>query len=160
MWPLQSEMRAFYGDPGRTAANAKWEAANLVTVPLPWVAVASWDNQLKITKLRVHKLVAPSLSRVLEAIWSACGRSQSEIDKIGMNQVGGGYNFRPSRSGTMLSTHAYGAAVDFDPARNGMGDKTPAMDSRVIAAFEKEGWVWGGRWLSPDGMHFQAARVK
>jgi hypothetical protein len=57
--------------------------------------------------------------------------------------------------------HSYGAAVDFDPDRNGLGDPTPAMDPRVVAAFKAEGWTWGGDW-SPrnrDGMHFQAASV-
>ncbi|HLC17357.1 MAG TPA: M15 family metallopeptidase [Thermodesulfovibrionia bacterium] len=27
-------------------------------------------------------------------------------------------------------------------------------------AFEKEGWTWGGNWKKPDGMHWQAARIK
>ena len=163
-WPLQSQCRSFYGNPvttkkGAPCADADWEAKNLVTVLIPWRCHASWDVNLRIRTLRVHRLCAQSLERALLAIWMACGQSQAEIDRIGMSSVGGGYNFRLMRGGNSLSMHSYGCAVDFDPARNGLGDPTPAMDRRVIDAFAAEGWVWGGQWKQKDGMHFQAARV-
>ena len=165
-WPLQSQCVAYYGDPtviikGSPRANAAWESANLVTVFLPWQAHASWDKDLRIRTLRVHKKVADSLKRVLDAVWSVCGHSQAEIDRIGMSSIGGGYIWRVMRGGRALSMHSYGCAVDFDPANNDLGDQTPAMDPRVVAAFEAEGWTWGGRWAGSgkDGMHFQAARV-
>ncbi|WKL57223.1 M15 family metallopeptidase [Asticcacaulis sp. ZE23SCel15] len=164
VWPLQSQCKAFYGDPtsvirGAPAPNAEWERMHLVKVFIPWSAHASWDKDLRIRTLRVHSKCAASLERVLNAIWEAVGRDQNEIDRIGMSSVGGGHNWRLMRGGNALSTHSYGCAVDFDPERNGLGDNSPAMDKRVIKAFTDEGWVWGGQWKRPDGMHFQAARV-
>jgi hypothetical protein len=72
--------------------------------------------------------------------------------------LGGTYNFRPIRGGRALSTHAYGIAIDIDPASNGLGDTTPAMPAWVVQAFERRGWVWGGRFSRVDGMHFQRAK--
>lgn len=53
------------------------------------------------------------------------------------------------------SQHAYGAAIDIDAPTNGYGDTTPAMDSRVVDVFEDWGFIWGGNFLVPDGMHFE-----
>lgn len=165
-WPHQNEAPAFYGRNQRVArgvagADPAWERQNLVLVPIPWKAVASWDPAQRIKALRVHKRCADSLGRVLARVWAEFGQSQKAIEVAGMHLVGGGYIWRAMRGGTRLSMHSYGAAVDFDPARNGLGDPTPAMDMRVVAAFEAEGWTWGGRWSprSRDGMHFQAADV-
>lgn len=165
-WPHQNFAADYYGrnlriSRGAAGPDPKWERDNLVLVQLPWRAVASWDGSLKIRALRVHKHCAVSLMRVLTAIWAEFGQSQKAIEAAGMHLVGGGYNWRQMRGSARLSMHSYGCAVDFDPARNGMGDPTPAMDPRVVAAFKAEGWVWGGDW-SPrhrDGMHFQAALV-
>jgi hypothetical protein len=172
-WPLQSECPAFYGNPtdvknGTPMASAKWQAANLVSVPLPWHAVASWDAKLPITSVRVHQKVQASFARILNALWDRAKainpqNPQAEIDRVGLSRYGGSYMWRPSRTGHMLSMHAYGCAVDFDPARNGLGDHHPFFgkpENRwVVDAFAAEGWVWGGQWSNPDGMHFQAARV-
>ena len=168
MWSRWSDCRATYGDPseimgGVARANPAWQKANLVRVRLPWRAHAAWDKGLAIRSLQVHRLAAPSLQRALEAVWMRAGESQAEIDRLGLSSIGGGYNWRPVRKGAQLSTHAYGCAVDFDPHRNALGDSQPnlaASENRyVIEAFRQEGWVWGGQWPTPDGMHFQAARV-
>jgi hypothetical protein len=153
-WPLQRDCNKFYGNPrGKNgSASAAWESANLTLVKCPWVL--RYDGK-PVKGLRVHKKVAESLQRVLAAIWERVGRKQAEIDRIGMSIYGGGYNFRLMRGGSNLSMHSWGCALDFDPARNGMGDTTPNMDLRVVEEFEREGWEWGGHWK--DGMHFQAA---
>lgn len=161
-WPKQSECDAYYGNPrGRNGeASAKWEAENLVRVPVPWVLVASWDAKIRIKSIRAHKKCADSLARVLETIWRDSDYSPAKIESWGMHLFGGGYNYRVMRGGSRLSMHSYGCAVDFDPARNGMGDKTPMFQAlpTVRQAFADEGWVWGGDWSNPDGMHWQAAR--
>lgn len=156
MWPLQRDCAKFYGDPrgSNGAASSRWERENLITVPCPWALTYAGRP---VKGIRVHRKVAESLTRALANIWERVGQSQAEIDRIGMSVYGGGYNFRVMRGGSSLSMHAYGAAVDFDPGRNALGDATPAMDPRVIEEFEREGWEWGGHWSRPDGMHFQAA---
>ncbi|QTL01896.1 M15 family metallopeptidase [Aquabacter sp. L1I39] len=158
-WPLQREVDSFYGNPRGAGGgpSEKWEAGNLVLVPCPWLL--RFEGQ-SVRGIRIHKRCATSLARVLDAIWARCGRSQAEIDRIGMSAYGGSYNFRRGRGLATLSMHAYGCAVDFDPDHNGLGDPTPAMDRRVIEEFERQGWEWGGHWSRPDGMHFQAARTR
>jgi hypothetical protein len=165
-WPTQSTAADFYGKnlrvlKGTAGPDPAWERANLVLVRLPWRAVAAWDKSITIKSLRVHRLVAESLTRILNKIWDVFGRSQKAIEAAGMHLIGGAYNWRQMRGKNRLSMHALGCATDFDPERNGLGDPTPEMDRRVVEIFEEEGWVWGGRWspLSRDGMHFQAAIV-
>ena len=53
-----------------------------------------------------------------------------------------------------LSMHAWGLAADFNVSTNGLGMK-PKMDPRIVAVFDRWGFVWGGRWSRPDGMHFE-----
>jgi hypothetical protein len=52
------------------------------------------------------------------------------------------------------SQHAYGAAIDIDAPENPYGAQ-PTMDPRVVRIFEKWGFLWGGKFLTPDGMHFE-----
>lgn len=155
MWPKQSACAAFYGDPRSTEFKK-----NLVTIAVPWACTTAWDGK-PYNKLQIHKKCADSLQRVLLAIWDAAGRDQAKIDEWGMNKCGGTYAFRSMRGGKSLSIHSYGAAIDWDPTRNALGDSTPhlAKCAPVIKAFKDEGWVWGGDWRKADGMHFQAAIV-
>lgn len=155
-WPLQRECNKFFGNPrgADSGASAAWEKANLVLVPCPWRLLYAGKP---VRGLRVHKKCAESLTRVLAAIWVRFGRSQAAIEKVRMHVYGGGYNFRLMRGGSNLSMHSWGCALDFDPEHNGLGNRSPTMDRRVIEEFEREGWEWGGHWSRTDGMHFQAA---
>lgn len=53
-----------------------------------------------------------------------------------------------------ISHHAWGAAIDLNVSQNPFG-RAPHQDPRVVAAFERWGFTWGGDWLVPDGMHFE-----
>jgi hypothetical protein len=53
-----------------------------------------------------------------------------------------------------ISHHAWGVAFDVNVSTNEFG-QTPHQDPRVVAIFRKWGFTWGGRWLLPDGMHFE-----
>lgn len=158
-WPTQGECDSFYGNPrGRDgAASSWWEKENLVRISLPF---AMTFGGKPVSGIRIHQKCAESLGRVLQAIWTASGHNQAVIEQWGMDKFGGSYSFRLMRGINRLSMHAYGCAVDFDVERNGLGDATPhfANCPLVLDAFAQEGWVWGGRWSRPDGMHWQAAR--
>jgi D-alanyl-D-alanine carboxypeptidase-like protein len=52
------------------------------------------------------------------------------------------------------SQHAYGAAIDINAPENPYG-ATPTMDPRIVKIFERWGFLWGGNYLTPDGMHFE-----
>lgn len=167
-WPNPSRdaLRAFYGNPDANAdgtADPKWEAANLVRIPTPYRMVLAWDEDVVLKSIRCHQKVAPSLTRVLDAIARHYG-TQEAIEKARMHLFGGAYSFRVIRGGSTLSLHSYGAAIDLDPANNPLGlrydpsQRAGMMPRAVIELFEAEGWLWGGKWSRPDGQHFQATQ--
>lgn len=153
-WPKdnQADLVAFYSEP---EATAKWEVTNLVYIFPPWSMVLAGTNTPLVHGIRIHRLAAASLARILANIWDGFGRSQAEIEKIGLNQFGGSYQHRTRRGSGRLSLHAFGAAIDLDPLHNRMfrGNKG-VMCAKVIAYFEAEGWRWGGNYGDP--MHFEA----
>jgi hypothetical protein len=59
-------------------------------------------------------------------------------------------------SGATLSSHAWGIAVDLNVSGNHLG-ADPTMPREVIDVMAAHGFVWGGDWLVPDGMHFELA---
>ena len=166
-WPLQRDCATFYGTPdanGDGVPDRAWEDDNLAWVTPPFAMTLAWDVTKTVSRIRIHKLVAPSLARVLGVIWARFGCSNEAIQQARMHLYGGAYNFRMMRGSTKLSMHAYGCAIDHDPEGNPLGrawrPNAGMLPKEVIDAYEGEGWVWGGRWTSrPDAQHFQAARV-
>lgn len=161
-WPTQSDVDSFYGNPrGQNGlASKKWESENLVYISTPWKLVTAWDAS-PVKRIRVHQKCADSLSRVFADLWNAAEQKQATIEAWGLHLFAGAYSFRAMRNSTRLSMHSWGCAIDFDSARNALGDHHPhfATLQPVLDAFAKEGWTWGGAWKKPDGMHWQAASV-
>jgi hypothetical protein len=163
-WPLQRDCDSFYGRPilRNGATNRAWEAENLVVVKPPFTV---YYGSTPVKGIRIHRKCAESLTRVLNRIWDAAGRQQSVVDAWGASKFAGSWVVRNKRGGGTLSMHAYGCAIDLDPARNPFHSTRPNFGKmpahKVVEAFEAEGWTWGGRWSgrSCDGMHFQAART-
>lgn len=125
--------------------------------------------------IRVHPFIVNPLSRVEERI-----RAAMEVDADTRDYVSGigsidAFSWR-SIAGTMRrSYHSYGVAVDISPgsydegwvywlwaAESGIVEwwrLPPGQRFRVpgpvIEAFESEGFVWGGKWLFFDQLHFE-----
>ena len=99
-------------------------------------------------RFTVHKAAAESFegfARDLEA-------SGYRIKSIG------GYNYRSIRGGSGLSQHAYGNAIDINPAQNpmGYGPLKTDLPSNVSDMAAKWGLSWGGDWKRrKDAMHFE-----
>lgn len=98
-----------------------------------------------------HRLMLPQLARAMREI-ELKGLSRL-IDR---SQYGGCYVARtilwdPSNPPSM---HAWGLAIDLNVSTNQYGAR-PQMDPRIVGIFEKWGFNWGGRWRTPDGMHFE-----
>ena len=53
-----------------------------------------------------------------------------------------------------ISHHTWGSALDVNVNTNWLG-QTPHQDPRLVRDFARHGFVWGGRFLVPDGMHFE-----
>lgn len=166
-WPLQSQCDAFYGNPrgANGKYNPNWARLNLAHVPCPW-ALYTYNTDPKkhiaVPYITIHKKCADSLKRVLDAVWQASGKDQKKIDAGHFNLFSGSFNYRPKRRQSTLSMHAYGAAIDWDAPENQFRSQKHLFQANtlLVAEFEREGWVWGGRWASPDAMHVQAARVR
>lgn len=132
-------------------------------VRVPWRMVLAWNDAQVITSFRCHELVAPSAQRAFDRI--AAAHSLVQIRSLGLNLFGGCFNHRKMRGGTSLSTHAYGIAIDFDPARNrlrwGAGQARLAQPDagRFWEIWEDEGWTSLGREKGYDWMHVQAVPV-
>jgi hypothetical protein len=94
-----------------------------------------------------HKLIVVPLTVVLVEIYND-GLWPS------LKTFNGCYALRSKRGLTKLSVHSWAAALDFNSATNRLGTKGD-MDPKIVAAFERNGWRWGGRWERPDAMHFQ-----
>jgi hypothetical protein len=56
-----------------------------------------------------------------------------------------------------LSHHAWGIAIDVNVPQNYFGDP-PNQDPEMVAVFERWGFIWGGDFIQPDGMHFEYRR--
>lgn len=69
----------------------------------------------------------------------------------------GGYNLRSKRGSRSLSEHAFGNAIDINPATNPMGKAfVTDMPNNISELAAKWGLSWGGDWKSvKDAMHFE-----
>lgn len=155
-WPLQSQASKAFGVAGGPQCTAG-------VVKLPFKMKIAWDTASTIETFRCHEKVATSIERVLGRIASAY--SPEAIAEHGFNLYGGCFNYRQMRGGSSLSTHAWGIAIDFDPARNQLKwGRDRAYLARkdcenFFRCWEAEGWLSLGRARNYDWMHVQAARL-
>lgn len=151
-WPRETtdELTAFYGPVG----------TNQVMFEPPYPMVLAWEPKKAIKKFSCHKLVAESLYKILEDVKVIY--KPEKIKEYGFDKFGGCLNVRTIRGGNRWSTHAWGIAIDIDPARNGL--KTPWNQAFLgrpecddfVAAFKAQGWYSLGHEKNYDAMHFQA----
>lgn len=165
-WPLANTqaMNAYYGNPDPDMdgiSNRAWEVNNLVRVIPPYPMALAWSASSPVKSFQFHRKAAPALMRSLTMI-KKLYPTQGERDKYGLSLWGGAHVFRRIGGSSSLSTHSWGASIDLSTVLNPWGKKwNPKLNMMpvdVIAAFEAEGFVWGGRWKKPDAMHFQAAK--
>jgi hypothetical protein len=57
-----------------------------------------------------------------------------------------------------LSHHSWGIALDLNVQQGNLFGQTPHQDPRLVRVFERWGFVWGGTFIAPDGMHFEYHR--
>lgn len=142
-WPPSNEkdVRAFFGEPGD---------GQIINLDVSHLDIRYAGSPVK--SMRCHQLVSESLLRILEDI------SASEHAYL-LHNYAGVYNYRPMRGGRSLSRHAWGVAIDIDPAHNTFRRKWPqssTMPIEVMEIFAKEGWTSAGAFWGYDAMHFEA----
>jgi len=129
--------------------DQQWQTEQMITIPLPFPLVLSWDRSRQVTRMTCHKLMTSVFSGCFQAI--ADSGLQPHITSFG-----GCFAFRPQRSGTKLSTHAWGIAIDLNPETNAQGT-AGQMHPGVVSIFRNARFTWGGNWHGSacDPMHFQ-----
>jgi hypothetical protein len=130
-------------------------------------------------KIVVHEDIVHALKRIETAIRkraaddSVIGDNEISAFIASIGQVGA-YNWREIRGTRRMSYHSWGLALDIQPnkldgkaiywlwerSRNDDWMLVPPENrwsppQGVIEAFEREGFVWGGKWALYDNMHFE-----
>jgi hypothetical protein len=135
------------------------EGTYLTTVVLPFPLRIAWDVNTTTTKLRCHKLVADKFLAVFKELLEVYGLPK--IQELGIDLYGGCFNFRKMRGGSEWSKHAFGIAIDLDPARNTLKETSKtarfarAEYKDMIDIFYKHGFISLGREKNYDFMHFE-----
>jgi hypothetical protein len=142
-----------YGKPNETGEGY------LTTILLPYPMKLAWDLDTKVSKMRCHKLAAEPFLKVFNDLLAHYGLK--EIERLGIDLFGGCFNYRKMRGGTSWSKHAWGIALDLDPARNKL--KETAKTARfarpeyqpMIDIFYRHGFISLGIEKGYDWMHFE-----
>jgi hypothetical protein len=124
------------------AQDPAWQAANLATARVPILG-----------RVRCNRALLPALAGAMGEL-----RQRDLARLVDPDAYRGCWNPRLTRSGSGVSRHAWGAAVDLNVAGNPTG-LASAQDPRLVEVMERWGFTWGGRWLVPDPAHFEWLRV-
>ena len=129
--------------------DPRWQNEFLDRVALPFPLPLSWDISRTVRQFTCHKLLVPIFAQVFDDLQNAGLQSK-------LTSFGGCFAFRPQRTGTKLSAHSWGIAIDLNPETNQQG-AAGRMDSSIVAIFRQNRLEWGGSWQGRrrDPMHFQ-----
>lgn len=140
---LFDEFAAAPNADGTLDVDGAWEREHIVSDRVPVLG-----------EFRCHRLVMPLVRGAIEDLVSrGLGRLVNPAD------FGGCYypRFIASDEGSGISHHSWGIAIDINVSE-GLPGRQPTIDRRIVDAFERQGFIWGGRFLIPDGTHFEFQR--
>lgn len=102
---------------------------------------------------------------------AALKRAIPELERLALANPGlkvylepaGGFNWRKIAGENRLSPHSYGVALDVGVsvspywrwAKINPHPKQKTYPPEIVAVFEKNGFIWGGKWREYDLMHFE-----
>ena len=96
---------------------------------------------------------------------SALVAARPELKKYVISPLGGTFNWRTVAGTKNLSVHSFGVAIDinldhtnywkWETERNGRIAYKNQIPLEVVEVFEKNGFIWGGKWYHYDTMHFE-----
>jgi len=124
-------------------------------IEAPWI-----KNNLRRARVAIlgevtcHKALLPQLTQAMRTI-----SDRGLAHMIDRSTFGGcfGPRFIGLDPQGRISHHAWGIAFDINVRQNAFGTE-PNLDPDVVRAIEQWGFTWGGRWIIPDGMHFEWQR--
>lgn len=129
------------GAPGFLTLDPAWVRSNIATRRVPLLGRVTCHVAL-FPQIRgaVGELIELGLGETIET-YSGCFAPR-HINRI------------PTAG---ISHHAWGIALDINAPQNPFGSE-PDQDPRMVEVFERWGFLWGGRFILPDGMHFEYRR--
>lgn len=163
VYPLSFDLvqrRVPFNDPGRIRNEDFFHAlyfgterearASLVAINDPPLGTSIW--------LTSRRNVACQFKAVLATL----GSEEASF----FTNPGGGFNWRVISGTSRLSPHSYGIAFDLDPeigkywkwtgaTEGDVGAYNNEIPEKLVAAMERFGFIWGGKWHHFDGMHFE-----
>jgi hypothetical protein len=151
-----ASLTSVLGSPGSPMTSA-----GECLLPIPFIL--AWDESKTITSFRCHIRLQDIMTHLFREAFEFYGRE--DFVRLRLNVFGGCYNDRNMTNGSKKSVHAWGAAVDLDPANNRYewsSDKAFfARDAykEWWQIVEKHGAVSLGKRINKDWMHFQFCGV-
>lgn len=124
-------------------------------VSLPWLP-RSWGRSIRITSVN-------GVDKALRAVSAEIDALPEKIKRAAYPSAGT-YNCRAVADTGAPSPHSYGIAIDLNTAfsdywywgrHDGRIVYRNRMPQRIVAIFEKHGFIWGGKWYHFDTMHFE-----
>lgn len=136
---------------------------NQVYLQLPYPMKLAWDTSTTLQRFQCHRLVVDRLQNIFANVLEFYGLER--IQELGLDLFGGCLNVRKQRGGDSYSLHAWGIAVDLNPAENQL--RWTAQKARFAQPEYGAFWriVKGNGFYSLglardyDYMHFQAEPV-
>jgi len=155
-YPLGAAAAGPFGDPGRARPAALFNrlygdcrAAPVRLVAVRWVR----GRTVRFAASAGAAEALAAVARDLEALGPASAKY--------LWPIAGTYNCRTIAGTSDLSMHAYGAAIDLNPKWGAYwrwsARPVPAqtLPAGIVAAFERHGFIWGGKWAHFDSFHFE-----
>jgi hypothetical protein len=102
-----------------------------------------------IGEIRCHRKMVPLVREILTEI-----EEQGLAHLVDPKGYAGCHHPRLTNRQDAVSRHSWGIGIDLNFPDNLVG--TPGnMDPRLIEAFARRGFTWGGEWLLTDPTHFE-----
>ena len=125
-------------------------------VPVVWLP-NTWGHVVRMTSVNGIDRQLTAISRELDEL--------PADDKKYLYPPGGTYICRHVADTGQTSMHGWGAAIDINPALSdywlwhraagGAPVYVNHIPPEIVAVFERHGFIWGGRWVHFDTMHFE-----
>lgn len=101
----------------------------------------------------------------LQKISDELDKLPSKFMKYLINPAGT-FVWRPIAGTKRLSAHSFGISIDINvshsnywryrrPDKSGLYKFENSIPFEIVEIFERNGWIWGGRWYHYDTMHFE-----
>lgn len=148
--PTDRQMIDEYGPPG----------SNLTMIDLPFPLRLAWNPATIVTRMTIHQMLAERAQDALLEIKTSY--TKGERHNLGLDLFGGCFNKRKKRGGSTWSAHAFGAAIDWDPAANKLrwnseqASLSKPQYDKWWDAWHRQGFIGLGPCYDFDWMHVQA----